>query len=72
MCLAGAVVASWSFTQEAAKWQVTVMTNVYRPQRSCGKVMFLHLADTQADTPLGRQLLQRTIHILSECILVCH
>ena len=65
----------------------------YRPQRSCGKVMFLHmsvilstgcwgcLVDTPppgrhppgrhllADTP-GRQLLQQTVRILLECILV--
>ena len=44
MCLAGTVVASWSLTQEVAGWQVralfTVMTNIYRLQCSCGKVMF--------------------------------
>ena len=45
----------------------TGIINFYRPQRSCGKVMFLHLsvilstggclADTsRADIPLGRNL----------------
>ena len=31
MCIAGAVVASWSLTQEVAEWQVTftVMTNIF-------------------------------------------
>ena len=57
--------------------------NFYRPQRSCGRVMLSQAsvshsvhrgvrgwADTpQADTP-SRWLLQRTVRILLECILV--
>ena len=72
---------------------------IYRPQRSYGKVMFLHLSvilsmegvwqtpplskHPRGQTPLlgkhlpgqtppppGRRLLQRTVRILLECILV--
>ena len=39
LCLAGAVVASWSLTQDVAD-----SNNLYRPQRSWGKVMFLHVS----------------------------
>ena len=49
----------------------------YRPQRSCGKVMFSHLpvSHSSGQTPLSpppprRRLLQRTVRILLECILV--
>ena len=97
-----------------SRWSA-VMDNFYRQQRSCGKVMFLHLsvilstgevsgrypsrqtppvgrhlpgqtplgrhpprADTfpsgqtpPRQTPPSRRLLQRTVCILLECILVC-
>ena len=48
----------------------------YRPQRSCGKVMFLHpsvILSTKGGvwhTPPKRQPLQWTVRILLECILV--
>ena len=55
--------------------------NFYCPQRSCGKVMFLHLfvilftdtpswADTTLGRPPRRRPLQRTVRIILECILV--
>ena len=62
------------------------VVNVYHPQYSCGKVLFLHVyvilftggGVWQADIPRGRQTprslwrrpLQRTVRILLECILV--
>ena len=61
------------------------LEDIYRPQRSCGKAMFLQLsvilstgeggcipAYTGADTSLSRGLLQWTVRILLECILVQH
>ena len=65
------------------QWSVT-LDNIYRLQRSCGKVMFSQASVILAHTPLCRppppeqtptphpcrRLLQRTVRILLECILV--
>ena len=57
----------------------TGMFSCYRPQRSCGKVMFLHLSVIlftgggvwqTPPAPSSRRPLQRTVPILLECILV--
>ena len=49
----------------------------YRPQRSCGKVIFLDVSvilstggRSARQTPSPRRPLQRTVRILLECILV--
>ena len=52
------------------------MFSWYRPQRSCGKVMFLHLSvilftgGVWQTPPSNRRPLQRTVRILLECIIL--